>query len=184
MLTAKPVLMEPVFLVNITAPEGALGGIYSCLIRNVVTSLLRTTGQELPSTILTPTSLCSSPSVSSPICVQPHQAKRSPSVCSTTGNSWVVSPWTRLTSSTNLCAASVSARTCPPSKFPGLTGTTTSCKCFAVVKTRLITVLCDGNASGVSFVSAKKPLYPALNRGVKEQKIFGPQKKKKKKKKK
>jgi len=31
MLTAKPVLMEPVFLVNITAPEGALGGIYSCL---------------------------------------------------------------------------------------------------------------------------------------------------------
>jgi len=31
MLTAKPTLMEPVFLVNITAPEGALGGIYSCL---------------------------------------------------------------------------------------------------------------------------------------------------------
>merc|ERR1712017_8353 len=31
MLTAKPALMEPVFLVNITAPEGALGGIYSCL---------------------------------------------------------------------------------------------------------------------------------------------------------
>merc|ERR1711896_46969 len=31
MLTAKPVLMEPVFLVNITAPEGALGGISSCL---------------------------------------------------------------------------------------------------------------------------------------------------------
>merc|ERR1711988_400379 len=30
-LTAKPSLMEPVFLVNITAPEGALGGIYSCL---------------------------------------------------------------------------------------------------------------------------------------------------------
>jgi elongation factor 2 len=30
-LTATPVLMEPVFLVNITAPEGALGGIYSCL---------------------------------------------------------------------------------------------------------------------------------------------------------
>merc|ERR1712054_337137 len=30
-LTAKPALMEPVFLVNITAPEGALGGIYSCL---------------------------------------------------------------------------------------------------------------------------------------------------------
>merc|ERR1711970_265236 len=31
MLTAEPSLMEPVFLVNITAPEGALGGIYSCL---------------------------------------------------------------------------------------------------------------------------------------------------------
>merc|ERR1711977_679192 len=31
MLTAEPALMEPVFLVNITAPEGALGGIYSCL---------------------------------------------------------------------------------------------------------------------------------------------------------
>jgi len=30
-LTAQPSLMEPVFLVNITAPEGALGGIYSCL---------------------------------------------------------------------------------------------------------------------------------------------------------
>merc|ERR1712054_483152 len=30
-LTAQPALMEPVFLVNITAPEGALGGIYSCL---------------------------------------------------------------------------------------------------------------------------------------------------------
>jgi len=30
-LTAVPTLMEPVFLVNITAPEGALGGIYSCL---------------------------------------------------------------------------------------------------------------------------------------------------------
>merc|ERR1712057_114854 len=30
-LTAKPSLMEPVFLVNITAPEGALGGIYGCL---------------------------------------------------------------------------------------------------------------------------------------------------------
>jgi len=30
-LTAAPSLMEPVFLVNITAPEGALGGIYSCL---------------------------------------------------------------------------------------------------------------------------------------------------------
>jgi len=30
-LTATPALMEPVFLVNITAPEGALGGIYSCL---------------------------------------------------------------------------------------------------------------------------------------------------------
>jgi elongation factor 2 len=30
-LTAKPSLMEPVFLVNITAPEQALGGIYSCL---------------------------------------------------------------------------------------------------------------------------------------------------------
>merc|ERR1711959_186545 len=30
-LTAEPTLMEPVFLVNITAPEGALGGIYSCL---------------------------------------------------------------------------------------------------------------------------------------------------------
>merc|ERR1711881_495666 len=31
MLTAKPSLCEPVFLVNITAPESALGGIYSCL---------------------------------------------------------------------------------------------------------------------------------------------------------
>jgi elongation factor 2 len=31
MLTAVPALMEPVFLVNITAPEQALGGIYSCL---------------------------------------------------------------------------------------------------------------------------------------------------------
>merc|ERR1711871_1001949 len=30
-LTAKPALCEPVFLVNITAPEQALGGIYSCL---------------------------------------------------------------------------------------------------------------------------------------------------------
>merc|ERR1712072_570085 len=30
-LTAQPSLMEPVFLVNITCPEGALGGIYSCL---------------------------------------------------------------------------------------------------------------------------------------------------------
>merc|ERR1711939_776678 len=30
-LTAKPSLCEPVFLVNITAPEQALGGIYSCL---------------------------------------------------------------------------------------------------------------------------------------------------------
>jgi elongation factor 2 len=30
-LTAKPSLCEPVFLVNITAPESALGGIYSCL---------------------------------------------------------------------------------------------------------------------------------------------------------
>jgi len=30
-LTAVPSLMEPVFLVNITAPENALGGIYSCL---------------------------------------------------------------------------------------------------------------------------------------------------------
>jgi len=30
-LTAVPSLLEPVFLVNITAPEGALGGIYSCL---------------------------------------------------------------------------------------------------------------------------------------------------------
>merc|ERR1712216_316865 len=30
-LTAEPSLCEPVFLVNITAPEGALGGIYSCL---------------------------------------------------------------------------------------------------------------------------------------------------------
>merc|ERR1712166_568170 len=30
-LTATPSLLEPVFLVNITAPEGALGGIYSCL---------------------------------------------------------------------------------------------------------------------------------------------------------
>merc|ERR1711998_587406 len=30
-LTAVPALMEPVFLVNITAPESALGGIYSCL---------------------------------------------------------------------------------------------------------------------------------------------------------
>merc|ERR1712216_350554 len=33
MLTATPQLMEPVFLVNITAPENALGGIYSCLNR-------------------------------------------------------------------------------------------------------------------------------------------------------
>merc|ERR1711998_184847 len=33
MLTATPSLMEPVFLVNITAPENALGGIYSCLNR-------------------------------------------------------------------------------------------------------------------------------------------------------
>jgi len=31
MLDCTPSLMEPVFLVNITAPEGALGGIYSCL---------------------------------------------------------------------------------------------------------------------------------------------------------
>merc|ERR1712054_259531 len=31
MLTAQPALMEPVFLVNITAPEGALGGISGCL---------------------------------------------------------------------------------------------------------------------------------------------------------
>jgi len=31
MLTATPSLMEPVFLVNITCPEQALGGIYSCL---------------------------------------------------------------------------------------------------------------------------------------------------------
>merc|ERR1711998_74566 len=30
-LTAVPSLLEPVFLVNTTAPEGALGGIYSCL---------------------------------------------------------------------------------------------------------------------------------------------------------
>jgi len=30
-LTAQPSLMEPVFLVNITCPEQALGGIYSCL---------------------------------------------------------------------------------------------------------------------------------------------------------
>merc|ERR1712072_1277631 len=30
-LTATPSIMEPVFLVNITAPENALGGIYSCL---------------------------------------------------------------------------------------------------------------------------------------------------------
>jgi len=30
-LTATPVLMEPVFLVNITCPEGALGGVYGCL---------------------------------------------------------------------------------------------------------------------------------------------------------
>merc|ERR1711998_554648 len=30
-LTAEPALMEPVFLVNITAPEHALGGIYGCL---------------------------------------------------------------------------------------------------------------------------------------------------------
>merc|ERR1711998_745385 len=33
MLTAKPALLEPVFLVNITAPEGALGGIYSTMNR-------------------------------------------------------------------------------------------------------------------------------------------------------
>ena len=30
-LTAKPRLMEPIFLVEIQAPEGALGGIYGCL---------------------------------------------------------------------------------------------------------------------------------------------------------
>merc|ERR1712072_878219 len=33
MLTAQPTLLEPVFLVNITAPEGALGGIYSTMNR-------------------------------------------------------------------------------------------------------------------------------------------------------
>jgi elongation factor 2 len=33
MLTAKPVLMEPVFLVEIQCPEGAMGGIYSVLNR-------------------------------------------------------------------------------------------------------------------------------------------------------
>merc|ERR1712072_939370 len=33
MLTAEPTLLEPVFLVNITAPEGALGGIYSTMNR-------------------------------------------------------------------------------------------------------------------------------------------------------
>merc|ERR1712028_287345 len=33
MLTATPTLLEPIFLVNITAPEGALGGIYSTMNR-------------------------------------------------------------------------------------------------------------------------------------------------------
>merc|ERR1711981_643511 len=33
MLTAQPTLLEPYFLVNITAPEGALGGIYSTMNR-------------------------------------------------------------------------------------------------------------------------------------------------------
>jgi len=33
MLTAKPVIMEPIFLVEIQCPEGAMGGIYSCLNR-------------------------------------------------------------------------------------------------------------------------------------------------------
>jgi elongation factor 2 len=33
MLTAEPTLLEPIFLVNITAPEGALGGIYSTMNR-------------------------------------------------------------------------------------------------------------------------------------------------------
>jgi len=33
MLTAQPTLLEPIFLVNITAPEGALGGIYSTMNR-------------------------------------------------------------------------------------------------------------------------------------------------------
>merc|ERR1711871_832002 len=32
-LTAQPTLLEPIFLVNITAPEGALGGIYSTMNR-------------------------------------------------------------------------------------------------------------------------------------------------------
>merc|ERR1712195_336223 len=33
MLTAEPTLLEPIFLVNITAPENALGGIYSTMNR-------------------------------------------------------------------------------------------------------------------------------------------------------
>jgi len=33
MLTAEPRLMEPVYLVEIQCPEGAMGGIYSCLNR-------------------------------------------------------------------------------------------------------------------------------------------------------
>lgn len=33
MLTAKPCLLEPVYLVDITCPENAMGGIYSCLNR-------------------------------------------------------------------------------------------------------------------------------------------------------
>merc|ERR1712153_13080 len=47
MLTATPTLLEPIFLVNITAPEGALGGIYSTM------NKLReaTSGQAFPQCI-------------------------------------------------------------------------------------------------------------------------------------
>merc|ERR1712087_1070913 len=33
MLTAQPRLQEPIFLVEIQCPEGAMGGVYSCLNR-------------------------------------------------------------------------------------------------------------------------------------------------------
>merc|ERR1711934_8737 len=84
-LTGKPRLMEPVYLVEITCPEQAMGGVYSTLNqkRGIVFEEMQRPGTPiynikaylpvLESFGFTPRS------------APPPRARRSPSACSTTG---------------------------------------------------------------------------------------------------
>merc|ERR1711959_814448 len=128
MLTAEPALMEPVFLVNITAPEGALGGIYSTMNRLRGHVFSEDQRPELPSITCRLTCLCSSLLVSSASCVRLRPARRSLSVCLITGKRCQVTSTTQMTSWVVLSRMCVSARS-SVLKSHHLTDTWTSCKC-------------------------------------------------------